>query len=267
MLKVAIGGFGAVGQQVGRHLDRGVPGLELAAVSARDKEKAARAMAEFSHPVPVVEAGALADTADVVVECAPAAVLREIAEPALKAGRTLVVISAGALLAAEDLFDLAAAHDGRIIIPSGALLGLDAVSAAAEGEIESVRMVTRKPIGGLIGAPFIEKHGIEIEGIEEPLLLFDGSAREAAKGFPANINVAVALSLAGIGPDRTMVQIWADPGVTRNTHSIEVISDSANFTMKIENLPSKENPRTGTITALSVIAALRKLASPVRVGT
>lgn len=266
-MKIAIGGFGAVGGQVGRHLDRGVPGLELVAVAARDKEKAARAMAAFSRPVPVVEAGALAEAADVVVECAPAAALRLIAEPALKAGRTLVVISAGALLAAEDLFDLAAAHGAQIIVPSGAVLGLDAVSAAAEGEIESVRMVTRKPIGGLIGAPFIVQHGIEIENIEEPLLLFEGSARDAAVGFPANINVAAALSLAGIGADRTMVQIWADPGVTRNTHSIEVVSDSANFSMKIENIPSKENPRTGIITALSIIAALRKLAAPVRVGT
>ena len=96
--------------------------------------------------------------------------------------------------------------------------------------------------------------------------VFSGSAREAAKGFPANLNVAAALSLAGIGPDRTVLEIWADPTVTRNTHRIEVDSDSASFSMTIENIPS-ENPRTGRITALSVIALLRKLSAPVRVGT
>ena len=87
--------------------------------------------------------------------------------------------------------------------------------------------------------------------------IFEGTARDAAKGFPANLNVAVALSLAGLGPDRTTLQIWADPTVTRNVHRVEVESDSARFSMTIENIPS-ENPKTGRITALSVIAYLRK---------
>jgi aspartate dehydrogenase len=102
--------------------------------------------------------------------------------------------------------------------------------------------------------------------LTEPLRIFEGTAREAAKGFPANLNVAVALSLAGIGPDRTRVEIWADPTVTRNIHRIEVDSDSARFSMSIENIPS-ENPRTGRITALSVIACLRKQRASLRIGT
>jgi aspartate dehydrogenase len=151
-------------------------------------------------------------------------------------------------------------------VPSGALLGLDAVAAAAEGEIISVRMITRKPVRGLVGAPYLERHGIDIEHITDPKMVFSGSAREAAAGFPANVNVAVALSLAGIGPDRTTIEIWADPALTRNTHRIEVEADSASFAMSIENVPS-ENPRTGRITALSVIACLRKMTAPLRVGT
>jgi len=146
------------------------------------------------------------------------------------------------------------------------LIGLDAVMAAAVGTIHSVRMITRKPVRGLMGAPYLLEHRIDIEGIREPLKVFAGTAREAARGFPANLNVAVALSLAGIGADRTMVEIWADPSVTRNTHRIEVDSDSARFSMTIENIPS-ENPRTGLITAHSVIACLRKLNAPLRVGT
>jgi aspartate dehydrogenase len=151
-------------------------------------------------------------------------------------------------------------------VPTGGLLGLDAVAAAAEGRISSVRMTTRKPPNGLAGAPHLVANGISVEGLDAPKLVFSGSAREAAAGFPANVNVAAALSLAGIGPDRTMIDIWADPGVTRNCHAIEVEADSARFTLTIENAPS-ENPKTGRIVALSVIAALRKLNAPLRVGT
>ncbi len=152
------------------------------------------------------------------------------------------------------------------MVPTGALIGLDAVTAAAEGTIHSVRLVTRKPLKGLAGAPHLVENNIAIEGLTEPLRIFEGSAREAAKGFPANLNVGVALSLAGIGPDLTRVEIWADPTVTRNTHRIEVDSDSARFSMSIENIPS-ENPKTGRITALSVIACLRKQRASLRIGT
>jgi aspartate dehydrogenase len=146
------------------------------------------------------------------------------------------------------------------------LLGLDAVGAAAEGQIYSVKMITRKPIVGLLGAPYLIEHGIEIEHCEEPTLVFSGTAREAAKGFPANLNVAIALSLAGIGPDRTMLEIWADPTVVKNVHRIVVDSDSARLDMTIENIPS-ENPKTGRITALSVMSTLRRLVAPLRVGS
>ena len=164
---------------------------------------------------------ALADAADIVVECARQ-LARSIVAPVVSRGKTAVVLSVGALLENEDLIGLAKAHGGQIVVPTGALIGLDAMTAAAEGTIHSVRMITRKPVRGLIGAPYLVEHKIEIEGISEPLKIFAGTAREAAKGFPANLNVAVALSLAGIGPDRTMVEIWADPTVTRNTHRIEV---------------------------------------------
>jgi aspartate dehydrogenase len=127
-------------------------------------------------------------------------------------------------------------------------------------------MVTRKPVRGLTGAPYLAEHNIRIEEITEPMLIFTGTPREAAIGFPANLNVAVALSLAGIGADKTTLEIWADPSLERNVHRIEVDSDSATFSMSIENLPS-DNPRTGRITALSVIAYLRKLNAPLRVGT
>lgn len=265
-ITVGIGGFGAIGRKVAGRLDQGIPGLRLAAVSARNTERAARIVAGYRHPVPVVALSALADLADVVVECAPAEVFMEVAGPALRKGRTLVVISVGALLTHPEVKNLAEKFGTHIVVPTGALLGLDAVQAAAEGEIQSVTMVTRKPPNGLEGAPHLVKNGISVKGLTAPLKVFEGSAREAVNGFPANVNVAAALSLAGIGPDRTTIQIWADPSATRNLHTITVIADSAEFTLSIANVPS-ENPKTGKITALSIIAALRKMGSALRIGT
>ncbi len=184
----------------------------------------------------------------------------------LEAGKRVMVLSAGALLTQPDLIALARKCGGQIIVPTGALLGLDAVTAAAEGRIHSVRMVTRKPPNGLAGAPYLVANNISVDNLREPKRVFAGTAREAAAGFPANVNVAAALGLAGIGPDRTLMEIWADPAIDRNCHTIEVDADSARFTLSIENVPS-ENPRTGRITALSVLAALRKLNAPLRIGT
>jgi aspartate dehydrogenase len=267
-MKIALAGLGAIGGAVARRvLADGIPGIQLVAVSARDHEKARATLKTMNGAaVQVVGLADLAGMADLVIECAPAALMDSIAQPVLRAGKKLLVLSAGALLPRPELLELAKKHGGQIIVPTGALLGLDAVCAAAEGEIQSVQMTTRKPPNGLTGAPYLVENGIRVDNVREPLRVFSGSARDAAKGFPANVNVAVALSLAGIGPDRTRIDIWADPTVTRNTHRIQVESDSARIDMTIENIPS-ENPKTGRITALSVIAALRKIHAPLRVGT
>jgi aspartate dehydrogenase len=265
-LRVAIVGLGAIGRKVAQALDQGIASLALVAVSAQKPEKHRGWLAGLTKPPAVLPIEALVDVADIVVECAPGKLVRSIVAPFVASGKIAVVVSVGALLDNEDLIELARRNGGQIVVPTGALIGLDAVTAAAVGTIHSVRMVTRKPPLGLAGAPYIVEHNIDIEGITEPFRVFEGTARDAAKGFPANLNVAVALSLAGIGPDRTTLEIWADPTVTRNTHRVEVESDSARFSMSIENIPS-ENPKTGMITALSVIACLRKLRAPLRVGT
>jgi aspartate dehydrogenase len=265
-LRVAVAGLGAIGTRVVEALDLGIDGLVLTAVSVQNPEKHRSRLAALARPPAVLPIEALVDIADIVIECAPSALVRSIVAPFVGQGKTAIVLSAGALLNHQDLIELAKQNGGQIVVPTGALIGLDAVTAAAVGEIHSVRMVTRKPVRGLAGAPYIVENNIAIEHITEPLKIFDGSAREAAKGFPANVNVAAALSLAGIGPDRTKIEIWADPALTRNVHRIEVDSDSARFSMAIENIPS-ENPKTGRITALSVIACLRKLRASLRVGT
>ena len=265
--KVAIGGLGSIGLTVARTLDEGIPGLELVAVSARDREAAAGRMADFRRPVPVVGLGDLAREADIVIECAPAAVFDEVASAAVEAGRIFMPLSCGVLLRRPEYETRAAETGARIMVPTGALVGFDAVRAAAEGTIHSVTMKTEKPPKSVRGAPYLEEHDIDVENLSEPLRVFAGSAREAAVGFPANVNVAAALSMAGIGADRTTIEIWADPAQERNKHTIKVDADSTRFTMTIEGIPTPENPATGLLTPLSVIATLRGLTSTLHVGT
>jgi aspartate dehydrogenase len=264
--RVSIAGLGAIGQELVSRLGAGIDGLELAAVSARDRDKARTTLARLGIDVPVLALEELEPVSDVVVECMPAEFLRAVAEPMLRAGKEVVVLSVGVLLQDTGLVQLARDHGGRISVPTGALIGLDAVGAAAEGEIEAVKMTSRKPPRGLAGAPHLDRTEVDAEQVSEPTMVFSGSAREAAEGFPANLNVAAALALAGVGPERTQVEVWIDPTVSRNTHHIEVKAAAADFSMTIENVPS-ENPRTGRITALSVIRLLRKRHAALAVGT
>jgi len=265
--RVAIAGLGTIGLQVATAIDSGnLPGLSLSAISARDRTKAALNIREFRTKPAIVSLSELSDYADVIVECSPAAVFAQSAQAAINKGLIFITVSAAALLERADLIELAEKTGARIIIPTGALIGLDAVRAAAEGEITTVTHCVRKPPASLKGAPYIEHNAIPLNTLEAPACIFKGSARQAATGFPANVNVSAALGLAGIGADQTQVEIWADPALERNTHEITVEADSARFSMKIENIPS-ENPATGKITALSVISTLRRLTAPLIVGS
>jgi aspartate dehydrogenase len=160
---------------------------------------------------------------------------------------------------------LAEKNGCRIFVPSGAIAGLDGVKGAREGRITAVTMETRKPPRGLAGAPYIETHRIDLDAITTETLIFEGPATEAVKAFPANVNVVAALSLAGIGPDRTRIRIFAVPGQTRNQHRITVEGEFGRLAIEVENVPS-DNPRTGKLSYMSAIAMLRELGSPLRVG-
>jgi aspartate dehydrogenase len=265
-LTVAIGGLGAIGLALARALDKGVPGLRLIAVAARDQEKAAANIADFTDKPAVVDLAGLA-VADIVVEAAPAAVFEQIAIPAIEAGRIFIPSSVGALLPRMHLIERARETGARIIVPTGALLGLDAVRAAAEGEVASVTIESRKHPRGWAGAPYLVQNNIDPLGFNTPTVIFEGNALDAAAGFPANVNVAAALALAGIGPERTTVRLWADPSVDRNIHTIKVEAAAARLTMTVENVPSEGNPRTGKLTPLSVLACLRGLTSTLKVGS
>jgi aspartate dehydrogenase len=255
-----------VGLEVARRIEAGIPGLTLAAVAVRDKEKAKRNLPQIGDRIPVIAAEELVESCDLVVECLPPPLFRMIASSVIERGKLFMPLSVGQLLENWDFVARAKETGARILVPTGALIGLDAVRAAGEGTIHSVTMVTRKPPNGLEGAPYLVERGISLKGINTARKVFDGTARDGARGFPANVNVAAALSLAGIGPDRTKLEIWADPAIDRNTHRIEVDSDTARFSMTIEGIPSA-NPRTGRIVPLSTVAALRALVTELKVGT
>ena len=266
--RVAIAGLGVIGRRVATALlDQEIVGLELCAVSARDTDAARRKLGPLGAGVQIVPLAALATHADIIVECLPSALFDEVAVPAVEDGRTLIVLSSGALLTRPELIDRAKETGAQIIVPSGAILALDAVRAASVGSIERVTVITRKPPKSLEGAPLVESMGIELNDLAEPLLIFEGSVRDAIKHFPANVNVAASISLAGIGPDQTRIEVWADPNIFRNVQSLTVVSDCTSFTATIESKPSPENPRTGLMTPLSVIAALKRHSGHLVIGS
>ena len=154
-LRIAVAGLGAIGTRVVEALDQGIDGLVLTAVSVQNPEKHRRRLASLTRPPAILPIEALVDVADIVIECAPSKLVRSIVAPFVGCGKTAIVLSAGALLDHEDLIELAKQNGGQIVIPTGALIGLDAVTAAAVGKIHSVRMVTRKPVRGLAGALYI----------------------------------------------------------------------------------------------------------------
>ncbi|MCG8504809.1 MAG: aspartate dehydrogenase [Sphingomonadales bacterium] len=266
-LRVGIAGLGAIGTEVARALDAGIPGLVLEAVSVRDIEKAETTLGSFRSKPNIVSLNALADCVDLVVESAPPAIFDQVARPAVEAGRILIVMSSGALLTRPDLIERARETGARIIVPSGGILGLDGLKAAAEGEIQSVTLITRKPPASLAGAPCLTENGIEPTDIDAPLRVFAGNALEAAAVFPANVNVAASLSLAGIGPELTRVEIWADPGLETLRQEVRIASDAADISLRLTSYPLRHNPRTGSLTPKSAIATLRGLIAVLQAGT
>ena len=265
-IRIGVVGLGAIGRQVCRAIDRGVPGLVLAGATARTRERAEAFLATLKSPPPFLDLDALVTASDLVVEASTQAHLQEIAPKALGAGRDLVVLSCGALLGREDWIALAQANGARILVPSGAIAGLDGVKGAAIGAIRAVTMETRKPPAGLVGAPWIVQQRIDLDAIREETLIFEGPATEACRAFPANVNVLAALSLAGIGPERTRTKIYAVPGLGMNNHRIRVEGEFGTLAIEVSNVPS-ENPRTGRLSYLSTIALLRELGATLRVGT
>ncbi|MCC7494489.1 MAG: aspartate dehydrogenase [Fimbriimonadaceae bacterium] len=266
-LQVGVVGAGAIGTVISRALTDGSIAAELAGVcevNPAAREALTSALGVAPRFLPLDE---LAAAADVIVEATAKSVAPTVIETALRAGADVVVLSVSALLEREDLVALAAAQGRRILVPTGAIAGLDALRAAAVAGVEEVTLTTTKPPAGLSGAPGVVASGIDLATLTAPTVLFEGSAREATAAFPANVNVAAALALAGIGAARTRVRVVCDPTSSRNRHEIQIRGAAGEVQVTVDNVPSPANPKTSYLAALSAIALLQRLTAPLVVGS
>jgi aspartate dehydrogenase len=255
-MRILLVGCGALGSAIAR----GVAAMPEAILSVHDVDEA-RAEAVARQTGALVAPSlpeAIAET-DLVVEAASQAALRDLAPRVLERGLPLVALSVGALGDAaflEEVTRLARAKRGRLLVPSGALGGLDAVRAAAEAGLDEVTLVTAKPPAGF-----------GLTDVKAPRVLYEGPATDAVRLFPKNVNVAAALSLAGVGFEKTKVRIVADPALTANTHTVVVKGAFGEMTCRIENRPSPDNPASSYLASLAALALVRRFLSPVQVGT
>lgn len=262
-------GFGNVGSQIARHLAAEPDGdLEIAAVSARDKAAAVDRVRAAGLSAPIIDAADAPKYASVIVECATYASFRAVVEPALRAGRHVVAISVGALSANLDLIDVARENGATIQLASGTMPGLDLLRAAREKEVRSVSLQTNLLPQSLANEPYIAAHNIDLADAEnEPLLIFKGRARDAAAAFPRHINVVVSLSLAGVGLDDTEIAIYANAKLPGARHDLTIDAETIQLQLSSQNFPSPGAKKTSRIVALSIIAALRELNAPLRIGS
>lgn len=265
MKTIGIVGCGAIGKALIRAVEDGTLPVRIAGVTSRTEQSARAFLASFREPPAYRSLADLIAHSDMVIEAAGGAVVPGLAEAAFGAGKDLMVISVGALLDHPEIIETSRRTGCRLYVPSGAIAGLDGIKSAVIGAITHVTHTTRKPPVGLEGAPYLVERGISLAGLQEEKEIFSGSAREACRGFPANVNVTAAVSLAGIGPDQTRVRILAVPGLPRNCHDIDVEGEFGKLHVHIENVPS-ENPKTGKLTALSIIRAVKDAVDPVRIG-
>ena len=267
-LRVGIIGCGAMGSEIARACQGRLSGsVDLAAVCDISDEKIRGLQDSLNKKVEILKLDELIKNTDLVVEAASAGISGEILEKCIKAKRDCLIMSVGGLIAKASLLKQADEQGIRVYIPSGALCGIDGLKSASGGKVESVTLTTRKPPKGLEGAPYLKENRIDLSGIKKETVIFEGTAVEAVKGFPANVNVSAVLSLAGIGAERTRVRIVTSPEYTRNTHEVEITGDFGRITTKTENLPSKNNPRTSALAIYSAIATLEGIAKSVRIGT
>jgi aspartate dehydrogenase len=271
-MRVALLGAGTIARLVLEHLGRGeLEGIDIVGVAGRSQASAGKTLAA-AHSVPFVvgRSALLALQPEVVVEAASHDAVREHLVAFLDAGVGVVVLSAGAL--ADDVLRASAEQAARrsgapLYVPSGGIGGLDALKAACVAGVEEVSIRVAKPPRAWKGIPYVETLDVDLERLGEARTLFMGSAREGVPHFPQNVNIAAVLSLAGIGFDRTLLEVVADPALTRNTHTIRVSGLTGRFSVVLENVPSPDNPKTAWLACYSALAALRALAAPARYGT
>ena len=257
MKKIGLLGCGAIGTQIAMAIDSGKINAELTHVFDQSGEQA-RALADKLQNKPtVVENSHLlsSNNIDLVVEAASQDAVKDVALSVLQNRKDLMIMSVGALLDEsifEVLTDACKEFKKTIYLPSGAIAGLDGLKAISD-ELDSVTLTTTKHPKSLKGAKFFETSDVNLDSMSESTTIFEGTAKEAVKLFPANINVAALLSLVGLGSDSTKVKIVADPNTSKNTHEISAQGKFGEMSFTIQNVPDENNPKTSHLAIASAI--------------
>ncbi|MDD4956579.1 MAG: aspartate dehydrogenase [Candidatus Omnitrophica bacterium] len=264
---VGIIGCGNIGTAIAvfieKELSAKVSGTNLCDINT---ERVTALAGRIKNCVVAPDLDALVDMSDVVVEAAGPDIVRAALSAAVRKNKDVIVISAGGVLGNESLLKEAREAGIKVFLPSGAIAGIDGIKAAKIAGIDSVMITTRKPPASLAGAPYIQKNAIELDNIRTETVIFEGSALDAVKEFPKNINVSALLSLAGIGPERTKVRIVTSPEYTRNIHEIEVDGKAGKLFLRAENVPSPDNPKTSYLACLACMECVRSYFDTVRLG-
>lgn len=271
-MRLGLIGCGSIGGAVAAAIERGdLPGLELIGIAdLTGMEVVKRVAANIRCPVWTDIASLLSLKPDLVLEAASADAVRSCAAKVFEGGSDLMIVSIGALADAEflqTLIELATKTQRHLHVPSGAIGGLDIIKAAVIDGLEECRLTTTKPPAAFDGVAYVRERGMDLSKIQHPTVIFEGTAREAAVWFPQNLNVAVTISLAGLGADKTTVRIVADPASVHNVHEVFLRGKFGEATVRLVNQPSPHNPKSSYLTALSVIAALQRLGRRFQLGT
>lgn len=270
-MKIALIGCGFIGEFIAQAIADKKVDAELLIIMDRHKEKTENVSRLFTTPPKTTEDidDLLHSEAELVIEAASISAVKLFAMDILKSKKNLMTMSTGAYADKEfyeKIKETAKENKVTVYLPSGAVGGLDALRSASNDKIKEVTLETTKHPKSLQGAPYLVENKIHLEEIHEKTTIFEGNAAEAIGGFPANVNVAVALALAGIGVEKTKVRIIADPEVKQNIHKISVSGKFGEFTFNVKNLPSPQNPKTSYLAALSAVATLQKIISPVKIA-
>lgn len=268
-IKIGVIGCGTIGSVVAEKIVKDYnETAELFAISDVNADSTKALITKIgSLTTQILDVDTLIKNVDIVVEAAYAESVPSIVSAVIKQGKKILVMSVGGLYNNENLFDEAKKTGAVIYIPTGAIAGLDCIKAANKADLETVKLITRKPPQGLKGAPYIVKNNINLDSITEETVIFEGYAKDAVTAFPKNINVAAALSFAGLGFEKTQVIIMTSPNYTKNSHEIIATGSFGTLTTKTENVPSPNNPKTSYLAVLSAVASLDNILSNVRVGT
>ena len=267
-MRITIVGCGSRGSKLAEAADKM---LEVKRIYLVDEDKArAEAVAQTVNKAEVVEnVEEELYHCDLVIECATQDAAREVIPKVVARGVDIMIMSVGALVDdefREAITEKAKQCDAKVYIPSGAICGTDGLRASTVGEVQQVELISTMPPVGFEGVQYVIDRGIDLTKVSKETTLYTGTAREAVQLFPRNVNVAAIVSILGIGFDKTMVTIVADPSIKINSHELRIKGEFGEMTAHTYNVPSPINPKTSNLSVFSAISALQRIVKNQWVG-